>query len=322
MKKERRQVARSGKAKRVNNIVTTAKRAATAGLLAVITLFPAACGNDSPGDDTPVAACFSAGIDGLASRAADTWWHDGDLIGITGTSGSGEYKNIAHVVTDAATNTFTPVDDDNTIYFNDDDDVTFTAYYPHAGTSGTAEPSLSGSTDATYQMTEKQPRIDYLFAKAKGSQSAPDVKFTFTHSMSRVTLSIKAGEGIASLASMTNCTLDGFYLHGSFDPATGTAAAVPSGNPESIDNPFFILAEGQKEATSSLILYPQDATKATFSVILGNQTFTADLTVPDGKLEPGTSYAYNVTVSRTGITVSKATIGKWTDKNGDAAEAK
>ena len=319
MKKERRQVARSGKAKRVNNIVTTAKRAATAGLLAVITLFPAACGNDSPGDDTPVAARFSAGIDGLASRAADTWWHDGDLIGITGTSGSGEYKNIAHVVTDAATNTFTPVDDDNTIYFNDDDDVTFTAYYPHVGTSST---SLSGSTDATYQTAEKQPRIDYLFATAKGSKSNPDVKFTFSHRMSRVTLSIKAGEGIASLASMTGYTLDGFYLHGYFETTTGIATAVPSGNPESLDNPPFTLAEGQKEATSSLILYPQDATKATLSIRLGNQTFTTDLTVPDGKLEPGTSYAYNVTVSRTGITVSKATIGKWTDKNGDDAEAK
>lgn len=322
MKKERRQVTRSGKAKRVNNIVTTAKRAATAGLLAVITLFPAACGNDSPGDDTPVAARFSAGIDGLASRAADTWWHDGDLIGITGTSGSGEYKNIAHVVTDAATNTFTPVDADNTIYFNNDDDVTFTAYYPHAGESGTSMPTLSGSTDATYQTAEKQPGIDFLFATAKGSKSNPDVKFTFSHRMSRVTLSIKAGEGIASLASMTSYSLDGFYLHGYFNTTTGTVAATVGGNRQSINNPPFTLAEGQKEATSSLILYPQDATKVTLSIRLGSQTFTTDLTVPDGKLEPGTSYAYNVTVNRTGITVSKATIGKWTDKNGDDAEAK
>lgn len=315
------------KNKRINKTATAIKLAARGSLLAIITLFLAAC--DKPGENgaTPVAARFSAGIDRPESRAADTWWNDADRIGITGTCGTVDYKNIAHVVTDAATGSFTPVNaasGNNTIYFNDDAPVTFTAYYPHAGTNGTGAPVQTTMTDAPAQTPAAQPGIDYLHATATGSKSAPEVKFAFTHRMSRVALSIKRGDGIASLASLAGYTLAGFRLDGTFDPATGTAAADASKTTAPLDIPL-AATDADAKVTSTLILYPQTVATATFSVTLAvpdPQTFTASLAIPGGKLEPGKSYAYNITVNKTGITASKATIGTWTNTSGSDVEAK
>ena len=328
MKKERRMVAKNNKHKRTNRAIKTARLGAGGGLLAVITLFPAACDNTGDDDVRPVAARFSAGINGLESRATETWWDKGDRIGVTGTCGSVEYKNVAHVVTNAAAGSFA-VDNatgtDNTIYFNDDTPVTFTAYYPHAGNNGADAPVQTTRTTAKAQSAATQSAIDYLHATATGSKSAPDVEFAFTHRMSRVVLSIKRGDGVASLASLTGYTLAGFRLDGSFDPATGTAEANASKSAESLAMPLAATADSDAKVTSSLILYPQSVATATFSVTLtvpDAQTFTADLSIPDGKLEAGKSYAYNVTVSKTGITISKATIGTWTDTQGGDATAK
>lgn len=75
-------------------------------------------------------ATFTAAIDGqVNTRAYDQTWEAGDAIGISGTSGGTTYTNVQYVTTGGNGN-FTAGTSGNEIYYQDDNPVTFTAYYP------------------------------------------------------------------------------------------------------------------------------------------------------------------------------------------------
>ena len=91
-----------------------------------------ACNNDENNviDTGSSQATFTAAIDGqVNTRAFDQTWEAGDAIGISGTSGSTVYTNVQYVTTGGNGN-FTAGIQGNEIYYQDDNSVTFTAYYP------------------------------------------------------------------------------------------------------------------------------------------------------------------------------------------------
>lgn len=297
--------------------------------LAATALMLAACTNDNEPatpDNGPVAAQVNASIYGTLTRASGTQWADLDCIGITSAGGGTDYINVPYSYNKSEAK-FQP-DKWAGIYFQSPEVVTFNAYYPFTGTQGTAAGTIEVSTAAGYQTAAYQSGIDYLFAEgATGSKASPTVNFTddtaFHHCMSQITLTFKAGADVDfEKETLRNYSLEGRYLQGTFDTATGEAKADKEKETATLTIP---LADATATTESSVILLPQDVAsgKIGLKVVVGEQTYYADLLLPNGKtaLEPGCNYTWPVTVSKTGMTVGTAEIKDWEEVKGNDTTA-
>ncbi len=272
--------------------------------------------SDNTVDNTPVAARITSTIDDMATRAANTVWAAGDTIGISGTSGEKPYVNVKYVTT-AGSGAFTVVNnpgEDNAIYFQNKDDVTFTAYYPYDGENGTAPGTngiISKSITAAEQTADGQAKFDYLFATATASSANPDVKFQFKHCMSRIILNFQRGNGIASLDDL-RYTINDLALEGTFDTRTGATAGTATGN--------LTLSVSYNAAamSSTLIVFPQQANGTAISITMNGVDYTGTIDYPKNpangntpELRAGYSYTYNVYVNNTTLTINLANVNDW-----------
>lgn len=255
-----------------------------------------------------------------ATRASGTAWTADDAIGITATHADGtKLLDNAHYLTPGGDGEFTAADG-SVFYFTDNAEVGFTAYY-----LWTAPEKLENGiiqdvrTDATNQTPANQPKIDFLFATAKGSAASPDVRLQFRHCMSRVVLRFLPGEGIAALDDI-EYTLSDMTLGGTFNTLTGEAKAS-SGTPSIAPVDLTVLGNGAAELSSPLILFPQQGdTQKTLTLIMRGTTYTATFQLPQNpqnnnvrELLAGHSYTYNVKINNTTMTISQATISDWGD---------
>ena len=274
----------------------------TLAAAALMTLPFAACSNeDTPADDgTAVAARISAQIASTdGTRASGTTWDIDDAFGLsTDNTGSGSTvaNNLKYTTTDGTDFTGTPV------YFQDNNDVKFIAYYPY---NSSADDLITASTADQ----SKQKSFDFLYATATANSANPDVKLQFSHRMGQLTLTFKAGNDISDLSGMT-ATLKGLYMDGQFSKTTGEATVTSTATADltvSTDN-----ISGTTYTAQPLILFPQgDATsKFTVVVTLGGNTYTADVSWPNGALEAGSNVNCNITINKTSLSMN-CTIEKW-----------
>ena len=281
---------------------------------AALALALAACTNDDEilNNDGPVAARFIADI-APATRASGTTWTGGDRIGVTDIGNDTQYGNVPFILKNGKFEA-----EEKVIYIEDAKTHTFRAYYPYNAAGGT----LAATTDATAQ--QNQPAIDFLFASgATGDKNSPVVSFTdktkdggadnsFHHRMSRITLTIEAGDGVDfSVIKPERYTLDGLKLTGTFNTADGIATADDGAQTGELT---MELADGN--LTSSVILFPQTAASLPLNVNYRSQNYRATLTVPEGALKAGNNYTYTVKVRNRGIEVSQATIAAWNEIDG------
>ena len=268
--------------------------------LAALALSLAACTNDNEVmDNGPVAAVINAEIsDAVATRASGTQWDNGDAIGITG----GIYTDIRYVYSNGS---WTVDEASDPIFFQTPGDVDFTAYYPQGAETANITITAEQQSTAPDEQTgfTPQSQIDFLYGTGTGGK----VDFSFSHRMSRLVLNFTGSD--VDLADLSEYTLSGLSMTGSFDTAIGEAKATDSASDLKMD------ATGI--TSSSLILFPQAVTEATLKVVLGGQNYTATLTFPKANavqgLESGYSYKYNVTIKKDVLTVSSATINNWND---------
>ena len=287
---------------------------------AALALSLAACNKENltnDGSDGPVAARFIADI-APATRASGTTWDNGDRIGVTDIGNDTQYGNVPFILKNGKFEA-----EEKVIYIEDVKTHTFRAYYPYNAAGGT----LAATTDATAQ--QNQPAIDFLFASgATGDKNSPVVSFTdktdkggadnsFHHRMSRITLTFEAGDGVDfSGGKPESYTLGGLQLDGTFDTATGIAAADEGAQAGELS---IELADGN--LTSSVILFPQTAASLPLVVEYNGQEYKATLTVPDGALKAGKNYTWTVKVNNKGLEVSEATIKAWNDISSGEGEA-
>lgn len=297
------------------------------GSLAVLAL--AACSNEEniPAESGNGRATFTASIDGrTATRAYDQSWESGDAIGITGKSGEIPYSNVKYMTT--GDDNFTVATQGEEIYYEDDNEVSFTAYYP-----------WNASTTITTNTLEqsKQKTFDFLYATGKGSKVQPNVAFKFNHKMAKVVLTVKRGDDVSfSEIKAALPTLGGFLAEGTFDGLTGeanatgtqTATLAFAGNAPTKEN-------AEDETVSyTLILFPQEFSgKLPFSAELeGMQTFSAalDFTAANATIDKeaaknawvaGRQYNLSVTLHKTKLTVDGCTIAPWNEADGGNFDA-
>ena len=276
-------------------------------------------------------AHFSATIHAPGTRAYDQSWEVNDEIGISGTSGDKAYTNVCYL-TEEGNGSFTPKGEK--IYFQDDNEVTFTAYYPWNDLQGRA---TTINADTWRQAEQKE--FDFLWAQAKGNKESPDVAFTFAHKMAKVVLTVKCGDDVSYEEVKTAVLmLENFKHTGSFDVTTGAAEATvnESGMWEFANNadnevynaPF--KRDDEKQTVSyTLIFFPQvfDSALPFTATLTGEQSFTANLDFKNANAEKdkeqaknewvaGRQYNMGVVLNKTGITVESCTIAPWEEVPG------
>lgn len=289
----------------------------------------AACSNEEETtDNQPVAAQVSAGIEGGQTRAAGTSWDEKDQIGISCTGdGDTEYNNVPYTVVNTSSGSFTS---DDPIYFQDLKEVTFSAYYPYTKDwNGTS--SIEKEITAVDQETKAQKKIDYMYAsEAKASKNNPNVEFIdkdgvdarFKHRMSQLNFTFQKGKD-TDLTDMSDFTVGGLKMLGTFNPANGEATA--SENAQTKDLTISVSSESSDTYSCSLILFPQGVSDGKFnlSLTLGGQIYKTELSIPkDGTaLTQGNKYAYTITVNKTDITVKSSNIAGWYDGGSNTGDA-
>lgn len=305
-----------------------------AAALTLVTL--AGCGSDDIGADAGTGKCrpdFTATIGGVQTRAFDSSWEAGDEIGISG----GSYTNVCYLTKDGD-GRFTVKTPGDEIYFQDESEVTFTAYYPW---NSLAEGVTAISADTWAQAHQKS--FDFLWAQASGKKASPQVAFTFAHRMTKVVLSVKPGNGVGyDEVKAAVLSLEGFRHKGTFSIADGstsvddvtTAMWEFAGNENAHYNAPAIFNDAEGTVTFPLIFFPQefDAPLPFFAELAGGQTLKAEIDFTaanrekdgtDAKNEwvEGRQYNLTVTLHKTGITLDNCSIMPWEEVNGGNIDA-
>ena len=301
-----------------------------------------ACNNDENNviDTGSSQATFTAAIDGqVNTRAFDQTWEAGDAIGISGTSGSTVYTNVQYVTTGGNGN-FTAGIQGNEIYYQNDADVTFTAYYPWTNLAADA---TTITADTRAQASQKT--FDFLWARQTGSKASPNVQFIFAHKMAKLVLTIKKGDGVSyQEVQDAVLSLGGFKNNGSFNVTDGTATATGdnltadwtfAGNTTETGYNAPLSKDDAAETVSyTLILFPQVFSNSLpiTATLTGMQSFSATLDFTDANVDAGDTGAQNewvagrqynlsVTLHKTDITVDGCTIQGWDEANGGNVNA-
>lgn len=280
-----------------------------------VAVMMAACSSeDEPAGgklDEPVAVEFTGSIDNGASRASGTSWANGDAIGITG----GGYTNIRYV-TATGNGNFTHngfMIDTGGIFFQNKDDVDFTAYYPFSGSEKNSPGTITANT--TEQTDKNRTGFDFLWASGTANYRNPKVALNFTHRMTKLILKIlwdKDNSGI-SKQDFLNATfaISGVKLNGSFNTVTGVATASGSAT----DNWAITHDSGSEGSdyvnrTFNLILFPQSGATLTVGVAIAGQDYVCDITPA---LAAGNAYTYTISVKNKMLEVAGCTIADWND---------
>lgn len=296
--------------------------------IAAAALLFAACANeeDGIGNNGPVAATVQADIVKNITRATtDDTWSKNDAIGVYATSSGNTTGDNKKYVTTNGDGTFEAADNNNIIYFKDNKETTFSAYYPYNKflTDGKMNWNIA-------EVEANQPcKADVLFASgATASKASPTVNFTdaehrFKHCMSLVEFKIKPGQGVKDNNYKFNrLNMKGIFVSGKFDTRTGSVEAA--GDRETLTR-FFNDVSFESEESFAYIMLPQslESNKMDIEIYLLLNDSEVKYTTPitpstNGQFEGGKKYTYNITVKNTGITIEKANIVPW--ENGDSSD--
>lgn len=288
--------------------------------IAAAALLFAACANeeDGIGNNGPVAATVQADIVKNITRATtDDTWSKNDAIGVNVTSTGNTTGDNKKYVTTNGDGTFEAADNNNIIYFKDNKETTFSAYYPYS------ESLTDGKMDwIMSEVEEKQPcKADVLFASgATASKASPTVKFTdaehrFKHCMSLVKFVIKPGFGIDQAENiLLGIRLNDIYKTGKFNTKTG---AIEPGQYRT-SFPYTFNTSFDKESSVEVIMLPQslenDMMEIEVDLQVGDEYNTYKTTLiptTDYQFKGGYKYTYVITVNNTKITVAEADIQEW-----------
>lgn len=278
--------------------------------------------------------------EGLSSRTmpGGNKWHSSDEIGVFMVSTQGTLPgnilsesgvaadNIKHSTTphstDASKASFEPLNNNEIIYYPKTGKVDIIAYHPHCvygNDAGKITSDCIYNIDITDQNSEaKQVGIDMLYAKKVGiERSEAIVDLEFGHVMSKITLYIKAGNGVnisdISGINATDVLFKGMPVTAEIDLTDG---ACSSGNVSegTVFSPLkAVSAPESYQASFTAILIPQainEYTGRSININVGNRDYI--LEIPDTDVfAAGNHYTYQISVNKTNIIINSIDIVDW-----------
>ncbi len=174
--------------------------------------------------------------------------------------------------------------------------------------------------DVSSEYQEMPKYIDIVYSdNAKGytKNSTDSVNLAFSHKLSKLTFTLKEGEGAPDLTD-TKIKISNLYRKADFDLSNGQITNLASPGEIGVDyNP--------RDPTSdptrlSLIVIPQKAENSILTVTLPNEQDNRYewKFPPSTEFMVGYQHPYTITVSKTGIQVSQGDITDWTDTSTEA----
>lgn len=290
--------------------------------MAALTFALAACNSDenlSAGNDDRVALQVTSGIQ---SRAIGNTWQKDDAIGIymvnAGTTAIAESAENRKYTTANGSSTFSATPDQVIYLPVDGSNVDFIAYYPQQDLTG-------GSMTIDVSDQSDLPKIDLMAAKAKSpadkpyNKENPLVAFHFYHKLTKLELNIDPGTGL------TPADLEGLKVEitnqrtgASYAPLAETLTLTSSETTQNVT--LNITTDG---TAAEAILLPNSeefnpriaGRELVFTLKQTGEVFR--WAIPEDKdFKAGERNLYNITVNRTGLTVT-ATIEDWNPGNGE-----
>lgn len=262
---------------------------------------------------------FTATIGSGQARAYDESWESGDRIGIS----DGNRTNVCYLTTQGDGN-FTVETYGDQIYFQDDNEVAFTAYYPW----NTLEEE-AGAINADTRDQTGHKNFDFLWARSTGKKENPSVTFKFAHRMAKVVLTVKLGNGVIyDELKASRLSLDGLLHKGKFNISDGGTTIADGSEGQWAFSDVAPATETESSITYSIIVFPQvlrELLKFT-AELPGNNTLRAEIdfsnansaidgTDAKNELVAGRQYNLSVTLHKSGVSLDKCVINPWEDVN-------
>lgn len=250
-------------------------------------LLLASCG---PHDTTPDGlqpVTFTATVDGLARGTTENNWKN-----LVDRTIAVEIDGVVKKYTVADDGSLTPADAANTFYWKNRQ-ITVSAWYPYAAT----KPDMIVQPDQSGDGYEKS---DLLEAVPSMLTFGEKTILDFTHRAARVTVTLAAGDDIADVSGASGVLF--MNLPGVSD---GTTVAPR------------VTTDAGGTRTYSVLLAPGTIGgpgKAFLRVVLDGNTYY--YTPDETRLAAGIQYNYDITVSKTGLTLASSSISAWTDGDG------
>lgn len=302
--------------------------------LAATALLFAACANDDEGggNNSPVAAIVRADISqniNTRGTADNNEWTVGDAIGVfVLMDGNTKGTNVKYVATDASGN----FSSETPIYFMDDKEQTFSAYYPYQTSNGDIDEYGWLKTPWTISYTAPSETLAYDFLctnSVAARKTSPVVAFKdmngsgetdeskdhrFKHKMAFVEFKIQTGAGVEGYYNeLKKITLKNIKAEGRVNLKTGGCELTGSAEPQTME-----IGKSMSNAiTCQFILFPQKVENNKLDLEFGvkynndiDNVYTASIDLPNG-FESGKKYTYTITVKNTSVTIEKADIYPW-----------
>ncbi len=239
----------------------------------------------------------------ITTRVTNEQWEKGDAIGVyMFVSTFGDKGANVEFTTDGS-GIFTS---DDPLYLPSSSEAKVFAYYPY----------LEHEEMNIFAYPIKSVDQVDLLSAIKSNVTTSSVELTFYHQLSKVSLTIKAGEGLtAADLDALEVKLSGVITQATIDL---TCSEISSDSiDEAAEFEFTTAADG---TSSSAIVIPQKLTDATLCFTTKNYgTFSATLTTQEFKMS--NEYTYAATISRNGVEITSSNIEVWDDGDTTAGSA-
>ena len=181
------------------------------------------------------------------------------------------------------------------------------AYYPYAA-SIADNSAYAFAVEANQSEEENFYNSDFIATKAENIAPQENaVSLTFTHSLSKVMVSLVAGEGISAeelVAAEKTFTISGLATNGTINIATGAATA---------DSTKAAITPLENNGSNyAAVVYPQEGA-ISFNLTLGGEVFSYTTNID---FEAGYQYQFNLTINTwesPEMTLKDTTISPWKD---------
>ncbi len=250
----------------------------------------------------------------IATRAEKSAWTKDDAIGVylttTDATFGDEASNVKFVTSDDSGN----FSSSTSLYLPTSGSVEILAYYPYTDDT-TFDPK-------TYAINSAD-QVDLLSAKnTLTASSSSAVKMSFGHLLSKISLTIKAGNGLTtSDLEDLDVKLSNISTSGEFDLTTSSVVESSLGQPADLAlTTISTTTDEQTEISSSAIAIPQALDKATLYFTTESYgTFSATLATDE--FTTGNDYTYTVTINQNSVSLSSATITTWVENGGGSSSS-